>query len=193
MQNRRLFYALAILATAVVVWYIGRPKPPAATPAPATGSPGGQTAAPVSAPLASATAHLPPGSVPRVAEGAAAVEDATFAGIEKLNAPDTSIHDDLRLLDDLFASWQITYPHGGNPVGDNADITRAFTGANPLHLAMVPKTHPAINADGELVDRWGTPLFFHQLSGTQMEIRSAGPDRRFYTPDDVVRTPSPAP
>ena len=193
MQNRRVFYALVLLATTVVIWYIGRPKPPAATPAPATGASGGQTAAPVSTPLASATAHLPPDSVPRVAEGATAVEDATFEGIEKLNAPDTSIHDDLRLLDDLFASWQVTYPHGGNPVGNNADITRTFTGANPLNLALVPKTHAAINADGELVDRWGTPFFFHQLSGTRMEIRSAGPDRRLYTPDDMVRTPPSAP
>jgi len=43
-----------------------------------------------------------------------------------------------------------------------------------------------INAKGELVDYWGTPFFFHQLSGTQMEIHSAGPDRQMWTGDDIV-------
>jgi hypothetical protein len=43
-----------------------------------------------------------------------------------------------------------------------------------------------INARGELVDYWGTPFFFHQLSGTEMEIRSAGPDRVMWTVDDLV-------
>ena len=36
------------------------------------------------------------------------------------------------------------------------------------------------------VDPWGTPYFFHQLSSTEMEIRSAGPDKRLWTDDDVV-------
>ncbi len=43
-----------------------------------------------------------------------------------------------------------------------------------------------INAGGELVYSWGTPFFFHQLSATQMEIRSAGPDRVMWTADDLV-------
>jgi hypothetical protein len=29
-----------------------------------------------------------------------------------------------------------------------------------------------LNEKGELTDRWGTPYLFHQLSKTQMEIRS---------------------
>jgi hypothetical protein len=40
-----------------------------------------------------------------------------------------------------------------------------------------------------LCDRWGTPLRFHQLSGERMEIRSAGPDRKFGTPDDALWSP----
>ena len=43
-----------------------------------------------------------------------------------------------------------------------------------------------VNADGELVDPWGTPYFFHQLSGTEMEIHSAGPDKKMWTDDDLV-------
>ena len=40
--------------------------------------------------------------------------------------------------------------------------------------------------DGELVDRWGTPYFFHSVSAEKMEIVSAGPDKELWTDDDVV-------
>jgi hypothetical protein len=106
-----------------------------------------------------------------------------------LNAPDSDIHRDLMILQDIFIAWRTNYPHDGNPVGENEEITAVLTGRNSLQLALIPKNHPAINARGELCDRWGTPFVFHQLSGTQMEIRSAGPDRKLYTPDDVVLTP----
>ena len=43
-----------------------------------------------------------------------------------------------------------------------------------------------INPNGELVDSWGTPFFFHQLSSMDLEIRSAGPDRIMWTTDDLV-------
>jgi hypothetical protein len=41
-----------------------------------------------------------------------------------------------------------------------------------------------VNEAGELTDRWGTAYFFHQLSSREMEIRSAGPDRKMWTEDD---------
>ena len=77
------------------------------------------------------------------------------------------------------------------PVDDNIEITATLSGANPHVLAPLPRDHPAINANGELTDRWGTPFFFHQLAADFMEIRSAGADRRLHTPDDVV-WPEPA-
>ncbi len=43
-----------------------------------------------------------------------------------------------------------------------------------------------INEKGELVDAWNTPFFFHQISGTEMEIHSAGPDKIMWTQDDLV-------
>jgi hypothetical protein len=43
-----------------------------------------------------------------------------------------------------------------------------------------------INKHGELVDPWGTAYFFHQLSGKETEIRSAGPDKILWTADDLV-------
>lgn len=106
-----------------------------------------------------------------------------------LGSPATDIAADLRLLDSLLENFRTNFPRDGNPVGTNAEITAALTGANPLRLALLPRDHPAINQRGELCDRWGTPFFFHQLSGAQMEIRSAGPDGKFHTPDDTVLTP----
>lgn len=75
---------------------------------------------------------------------------------------------------------------GGNPVGSNAEIMKAVMGDNPARARLGPPAGQTINGKGELVDRWGTPYFFHQLSKTEMEIRSAGPDRVMWTSDDLV-------
>lgn len=76
---------------------------------------------------------------------------------------------------------------GGNPVGNNAEITRALAGDNPKQVNFInPDDGMRINGAGELVDPWGTPFFFHQLSGTEMEIHSAGPDKKMWTDDDLV-------
>lgn len=76
---------------------------------------------------------------------------------------------------------------GGNPVGTNPEITAALTGSNPKHINFLSdQVGMRINDKGELVDTWGTPYFFHQLSGTVMEIHSAGPDKVMWTSDDLV-------
>jgi hypothetical protein len=103
----------------------------------------------------------------------------------RLNEPETTIQHDLQTLMETFAQWQTNFSATGNPVGTNAEITAALTGDNPLRLDVVPRAHPAINARGELCDRWGTPFRFHQQSGRVMEIISAGPDRDFATADDA--------
>jgi len=73
---------------------------------------------------------------------------------------------------------------GDNPIGSNAEIVQALAGDNLKHAKILPDELPR-NSSGELVDRWGTPYFFHQLSRNTMEIRSAGSDRRMWTSDDV--------
>ncbi len=82
---------------------------------------------------------------------------------------------------------QYSQRFGGNPVGNNREITAALDGSNPGQTTFVnPEDGLRINERNELVDNWGTPFFFHQLARTQMEIRSAGPDRRMWTSDDLV-------
>ena len=67
---------------------------------------------------------------------------------------------------------------GGNPVGTNPEITSQLSGKNPKHINFIkPEAGMRINESGELIDPWGTPYFFHQLSGADMEIHSAGPDK----------------
>ena len=75
---------------------------------------------------------------------------------------------------------------GENPVGPNAEIMKAVMGGNPKKARLGPPEGQQVNGNGELVDRWGTPYFFHQVARTDMEIRSAGPDRKMWTDDDIV-------
>ncbi len=73
---------------------------------------------------------------------------------------------------------------GENPIGTNAEITRALTGMNSRQSRFLD---PELKLkDGQIIDRWEHPLFFHQLSRTEMEIRSAGPDGIMWTRDDEV-------
>lgn len=75
---------------------------------------------------------------------------------------------------------------GQNPVGTNAEIMAAIMGKNPTHANLGPPEGMQLNEKGELIDRWGTPYFFHQISRDHMEIRSAGPDKILLTDDDPV-------
>jgi len=76
---------------------------------------------------------------------------------------------------------------GENPVGTNPEITAALMGSNPKQINFITaESGLRVNENGEMVDAWGTPFFFHQLSGKEMEIRSAGEDRKMWTFDDLV-------
>lgn len=78
---------------------------------------------------------------------------------------------------------------GDNPLpqGSNEELAAALRGRNRAQLRFLPETHPVFNAPGQLVDRWGTPLFFHAVSRDRLDIRSAGPDKVMWTEDDLHR------
>ncbi len=77
---------------------------------------------------------------------------------------------------------------GENPVGTNAEIMKSLMGGNPRKIMIQPDGEDGtkLNGDGELIDRYGRPYFFHQISGQEMEIRSAGADGKMWTNDDVI-------
>jgi hypothetical protein len=105
--------------------------------------------------------------------------------IMPLNSPDTQVDDDLATIELVMSEFR--KHHDGNPVGENGEITAALLGANPKHLSYLPDKGPHLNSSAQLIDRWGTPYFFHQISGSETEIRSAGPDKEMHTADDLVR------
>ena len=72
------------------------------------------------------------------------------------------------------------------PLADNQNFTRLLTGNNKQKFAWIHPQHPAISPQGELMDRLGSPLFFHRVSALRTEVRSAGEDRQMWTEDDVT-------
>ncbi len=80
------------------------------------------------------------------------------------------------------------------PIGNDSDLAKALTGHNPMRLTVLPSDNPALCADGRLRDRWGTPYFLHPQGRNTYEIRSAGPDRKLFSADDLLADPAaPAP
>ena len=71
------------------------------------------------------------------------------------------------------------------PLSTNGEWAAALRGQRPGSERWLPDRHPAFDAEGRLIDRWGSPLFFHALGGQRWEIRSAGPDRRMWSDDDL--------
>ena len=144
------------------------------------------------------TVKPPPDSLvsPRPASPSAPIESATpstFPGDEILRgygAPDADIKEDLRQVYTVIDNFQLLAKvDGALPLGSNEEIVSALTGNNPVKLKFLSPGHPAINDNGQLIDRWDTPLFFHALSRDRIEIRSAGPDQTLWTDDDINRRP----
>lgn len=73
------------------------------------------------------------------------------------------------------------------PLSANEDWAALLRGQNAAHERFLPERHAALDSQGRLVDRWGTALFFHALGGGRYEIRSAGPDGKLWTSDDIHR------
>ena len=167
----RLALAAAIFFGSAAFFFLRRPASDRAQPA----TPGAPS--PPAEPTSVAPAISQPSSLdaqrPPVPPAGSPIADA-------LNAPGGTVRRDLHILVVLFGAWLT------NPVGENHEITAALAGANPVQFVFISPRHRAINTRGELCDRWGTPFRFHQVSGTQMEIRSAGPDRTFATDDDAL-------
>ncbi len=92
---------------------------------------------------------------------------------------------DLQVVDQLFQSYQWAF--GRVPVGsENRELTLQLLGKNPMHLIFIPHSHSKVSVTGELLDRWGSPYYFHPISGQEIGIRSLGPDGKLWSGDDVV-------
>lgn len=95
---------------------------------------------------------------------------------------------DLTLMSHLMDNFMLLVKSATDrPMSANEDWANALRGNNPAHERFLPDQHSALNPAGQLVDRWQTPLFFHALGGHRFEIRSAGPDKKMWTDDDLHR------
>lgn len=183
--------AVAALCVLAVVSYLAfhpsprspsRPVPSLVNPASIAttnaepGSPGSRSSA------QAGSAVTPPPSPAPSPQAAAFSSEETPGHPEFTNIPPAAVIDNMR---HVFHQYDSMF--GGNPVGTNPEITAALAGENPKHANFIdPSAGMRVNAQGALVDPWGTPYFFHQLSGHEMEIHSAGPDRKMWTADDLV-------
>lgn len=188
---RRLIYSLLAIGIALVLLFWSRcVEQPAAGERRALQRPTASASVPTQAGTAGFTNAPRPATVaPGPSAIAAESQHDEFPLAAELNAAKSSVAQDLDRVSQILDAWRTNFPRDGNPVGENHEITAALLGDNPLGLKLIPRNHRAVNARGELCDRWGTPLRFHQLSGERMEIRSAGPDRKFGTADDALWSP----
>jgi hypothetical protein len=193
--------ALLLLGVAMAVWFFLRehPSAPGAGASPENHALESATvtspppAAPVAKPnssgqpaYASAVTVTPSVNPPEIANATAGASVSVAPGIpHQLEFTDLPPETVLGKVAHAIRDYASMF--GGNPVGTNPEITAALNGQNPRHANFInPEAGMRINGNGELVDAWGTPYFFHQLSGTEMEIHSAGPDHIMWTADDLI-------
>lgn len=186
-MRKRYFFAAILAILGVCLLLLLRPV---ATPVPAPArAPEDVTSLtpPTAAPLASPPPYAAPGGIALREVAPAPLRDASERSplADHLNAPDRTSGEDLRAVMSLFDHYRRVF--GGLPGGENnRQVVRALTGNNPRRIAFISPDNPAINSEGELTDRWNTPLFFHLISRDLIELRSAGGDKEFYTVDDVI-------
>ena len=198
MRPRHLAIPLFLLLVSVALWFAIRPAaPPAFQPEQREVNPSQNYPPPVTGVLPGAAAATP--EPPRFAtkELPAPLRATPFPtpprGPILLGSKEprkqysrTEIRADLDKAKLLIQQYRSTL--GENPVGTNAEIMKALNGGNPSRIRIEPdgSDGASLNGEGELVDRYGNPYFFHQISGQEMEIRSAGPDGKMWTSDDVI-------
>lgn len=102
--------------------------------------------------------------------------------------PETSPKQDLQSLANTLSNLVLLIK-ADDPfrLGANEEFAAALRGRNRHRLRFVREDHPCFNNLGQLVDRWQSPLFFHALDASRIDIRSAGPDRVLWTDDDLHR------
>lgn len=83
-------------------------------------------------------------------------------------------------VDNLFNAFHQYRTHVGSyPTGTPAEIAKSLLeGANPKKIIIIAVKKAELNAKGEIVDPWGTPLKIY-FANNEVIIRSAGPNKQF--------------
>jgi hypothetical protein len=166
-----------------------RPQPPPPVSSPNASPVGAATPPEIATPSSQATAPRPPAAARAAAlqlpENPLIAADAPSAPPpRRVSDVDPDLAGDFDQITLMFRNYRTIT--GENPVGTNAEIMKSIMGGNPKGATLGPPEGQSVNENGELIDRWGSPYFFHQLRKDQIEIRSAGPDRRMWNDDDLI-------
>ncbi|GHC51220.1 hypothetical protein [Roseibacillus persicicus] len=103
-------------------------------------------------------------------------------------SPHSTPSSDLTLFKNYLANvFLLVKQRDSRHYSTNEDLALFLLGRQGNQEAYLSEDSKLLNADRQLVDRFGSPLIVHPLSKDQIEIRSAGPDRVPYTDDDLVR------
>jgi hypothetical protein len=201
MRSRLIALTVVLLGVCVLLWstadWLGKNlhrKPVKRAPAAASAgavAEGADSGAAPPAPHAGrgagrfASARQPPASEPTsVAEATVTAIVAEVSSASGTNTSPAALEAEMDTLKLLIRDYRLAL--GGNPVGSNAEIAKALSGANEKSVKFLPAEGIRLSENGEVIDPWGTPYFFHQISGQEMELRSAGPDGKMWTADDVL-------
>lgn len=152
------FLLIAIQWQAYKEWLLYRKSPPAG-------------------PQAANVPKLVPPSLP--APGAEILKNYALAS--------TRPEDDLHAMAHVFSNFRLLVKGDGFRMGANEEFAAALLGQNAAKEVFLEAPHACLNAKGQLIDRWGTALFFHVKDRDRVDIRSAGQDRKMWTADDLHR------
>jgi hypothetical protein len=187
---RKFWAVVAVIVLVTVLFLVFRSKNPSPENPPAqngtvSGTDSNSPSGAQKVPSVLSTAALPNSALKTdIASRAASPNPAPGEATNEQPAvlPPLTVLDHVRVVMHNYAAV-----FGENPVGTNPEITAALMGKNPKQINFVtPDSGLRVNEKGEMVDAYGTPFFFHQISGKEMEIRSAGEDRTMWTFDDLV-------
>ena len=168
MRHTRISIALLLIAVAIILgWRFTRKAP--------------QSPSPDTAGTTMSQPDPKPPSPPTAAE----------VLLEGYGNPSTPPIEDLRKIHRVVTGYfSLVKDPNKNPIGGNADLAAALRGDNPNREVFVREGNRIFTSDGLLKDRWGSPLIVHPEAWRQLELRSAGPDKRPYTEDDLVLAPT---
>jgi len=166
---RKGIWLVMVGVATLLLWFFTRP--PAGQPAPVGTVP-----------------PLPAPGVPDAATVAAVLPgDKTLLGYGDPTQPPEQ---DLTLLHHCLDNFLLLAKGmKTQPLSANGEIAAALRGEGKVRMPFISPGNAIFNAEGLLIDRWGTPLFFHAEQAGAISIRSAGPDKTLWTADDLHRQP----
>jgi len=76
--------------------------------------------------------------------------------------------------------------HDTRHYASNEELAQYLLGKNPYKTPYLSQDSKTLNSQGQIIDRWGSPLHIHTISQKLLELRSAGPDKKLFTKDDLT-------